>query len=369
MTRAPDKPKLLFTPGPINTSARVKQAMLVDLGSRDAEFIALVAEVRGELLRVAGLDEGDWDVVPMQGSGTFGLEAVAASTTPADGAWLVVVNGEYGRRMARIVATLDIPVTEVEFDEAAPADAPRLSQALRDRPDVTHVAVAHCETSSGMVNDLAALGSVVAAEGRVLVVDAMSSFGALSIDFEGAGIDWLVSSPNKCLQGVPGFSLVFARRGRLAEIAGRARSVSLDLHDQWQRLEDDGQFRFTPPTHALLALREALRELDDEGGVAARLARYQENHRALLQGMQRLGFETFLAPEHQSPIITTFLFPRDAAFDLPEMHRRLADAGISIYPGKQTRADTFRIGTIGAITPEDVATLLEAIALLFDRPS
>ncbi len=355
------KDKVLFTPGPLTTSRTVKQAMLRDLGSRDFEFIELVREIRRRLLELAQVDNGDYEAILMQGSGTFGIEAVISSVTPPDGKWLIIINGAYGRRMAHIAGVLQIPVVALEYPEDAQPELEDIASALGAHDDVTHVGVVHCETSTGMVTDIQAIGRLAAASGKRFFVDAMSSFGAIPIDVAGCAIDYLVSSANKCIEGVPGFSFIIARRSALLETEGYARSVSLDILSQWKGLEGNGQFRFTPPTHALLAFGQALRELQEEGGVAGRGARYRHNHEVLVAGMRALGFVEYLRPEDQGYIITSFRYPEHPNFDFDRFYARLNEKDIVIYPGKVSDADCFRIGHIGRIFEADVRTLLAAI--------
>ncbi len=358
---APGKDKLLFTPGPLTTSYTVKQAMLRDLGSRDTEFIDLVRDIRARLLEVAGVSPGRFHAVIMQGSGTFALESVVSSTVPRDGGILVLVNGAYGRRIADIARVLAIPCRCLEYPETRCPDPGDVARVLEADPGITHVAVIHCETTTGIVNPIEAIGRVVAERGRTFFVDAMSSFGGIPIDLEACRIDYLVTSANKCLEGVPGFGIVLARRSSLAETRGLARSLSLDLWAQAERLEADGQFRFTPPTHALVAFRRALVELECEGGVPARAARYRRNHELLLEGMTALGFEPYLAPEHRGYIITSFKYPDHPGFSFETFSERLRRRGHVIYPGKVSRAACFRIGHIGHVFSHDVMSLLAAI--------
>lgn len=353
--------RLLLTPGPLTTSMTVKQAMLRDLGSRDEEFIGIVRAIRRDLVRLAGGAEECCTAVPMPGSGTYGLEAVAASVIAPDGALLVASNGAYGRRMAHIARVLGIRTEELTWPEDEAVSAETVAAALDADPALTHVAVVHCETTSGLVNPITELGRVVAEKGRTFIVDAMSSFGAVPIDMERDAIGYLISSANKCVEGVPGFCFVIARLERLLSTEGYARSVSLDLLEQHRVLEATGQFRFTPPTHALLAFRQALHELEAEGGPEARGARYAANHAALVAGMRRLGFREYLRPELQSPVITTFHCPKDPAFTFEEFHALLREAGYVIYPGKVGDADCFRIGTIGRVSPADILCFLDAV--------
>jgi len=356
-----EKRKLLFTPGPLNTSEAVKRAMLRDLGSRDTEFLDVVRKIRHRLLDLGRVADGGYAAVLMQGAGTFAVESVISSVLPQDGKLLVLINGAYGHRMAKIARTLRIATETLVFPESCPVDPSRVRQTLTRDRKITHIGLIHCETTTGILNPLAEIGGIVRECGRVFVVDAMSSFGGMPIDLAACGIDFLVSSANKCIQGVPGFGFAIARRDLLTAAEGRARSLSLDLVAQWKGLESDGQFRFTPPTHVLLAFWQALEDLEAEGGIKARAARYAANHQALVAGMTALGFDAYLAPEHQSCIITSFRYPAHPNFDFREFYQRLSEQGLVIYPGKVSDADCFRIGTIGNLFPDDMRTLVAAI--------
>lgn len=355
------KDKALYTPGPLTTSASVKQAMLRDMGSRDEAFIAVVRSIRDQLVALAGADPEAYTAIPMQGSGTFGLEAVVASAIPPEGRLLVAINGAYGRRIAEMAERLGIGVACVEFTENEPVKPARIGVALEADPGVTHVAVCHCETTSGILNPVEEIGAVVHAAGKRYFVDAMSSFGAIPLKMPAAHIDYLVSSANKCIEGVPGFSFVIARLDALEEARDGARSLSLDLWAQYQGLEKNGQFRFTPPTHALLAFGQALEELEAEGGIAGRNARYTRNHRTLRAGTRCLGLKPYLPEAFQSPIITSFHYPADPAFDFVSFYQGLSARGYLIYPGKVGSADCFRIGTIGRLFEPDMQALVAAM--------
>jgi 2-aminoethylphosphonate-pyruvate transaminase len=320
-----------------------------------------VRKIRRRLLELGNVAGGGYEAVLMQGSGTFAVESVIGSILPRDGKLLVLINGAYGQRMAKIARTLDIATETRIFREARPVDPGETRNVLVHDPAVTHVAMVHCETTTGMINPVPEVGAVVKELGRVFLVDAMSSFGGIPIDLDASGIDFLVSSANKCIQGVPGFGLVLARRDLLTAAEGRARSLSLDLVAQWKGLESDGQFRFTPPTHVLLAFWQALQELEAEGGVRGRAARYTANQRVLMEGMTALGFRAYLAPEHQSCIITSFYYPSHPNFDFKTFYQRLSDQAFVIYPGKVSDAECFRIGTIGHLFPRDLRALVEAI--------
>jgi 2-aminoethylphosphonate-pyruvate transaminase len=360
---------LLFTPGPLTTSATVKAAMQRDLGSRDSEFTDLVARIRSQLLEIAGVSkESGYEAVLMQGSGTFALEAVLSSVIPPDGRLLVLANGAYGERMLQIAERLKIDVALEQWPEDKTPDPATVRKLLAaGSPTPTHVAIVHLETTTGILNPIDEIARIVREHGCRFIVDAMSSFGGVPIDFSALQPDYLVSSANKCLEGVPGFSYVLARREALDSTVGYARSVSLDLLAQWKGFEHNGQFRFTPPTHALLAFAQALEEFVRGGGVAGRAERYRANRQALLAGMRRLGFREFLASELQSDIITSFRYPDDPAFDFAEFYRRLAAERMVIYPGKVSHADCFRIGTIGQIFPEQVEALVAAVELVLGQ--
>lgn len=360
----------LFTPGPLTTSAAVKQAMGHDIGAWDAPLIAMVKEIRDGLLKAAGVASdgalgsgGGWDVTLQPGSGTFGVESMLGSLTPTDGKLLIIANGAYGERLIKIATMLKIDTVELRFAENEPACADTIAKTIAENPDVTGVGIIHCETTTGLNNDIAAVGKVVKAAGKTYFVDAMSSFGAMPIDLDGIGIDVLVSSANKCMEGVPGFSFVFAKTALLEQARDEkwARSHSLDLADQWQGQQTHGRFRFTPPNQVLLAFRQAVREFFAEGGVPAREARYKENYQTLVDGMSGLGFGEFLERDKQSHIITTFLCPADDKYDFMTFYNKLSDRGFVIYPGKVTGSDCFRIGNIGRLYKRDIQGLLLAI--------
>jgi 2-aminoethylphosphonate-pyruvate transaminase len=352
---------LLLTPGPLTTAPEVKRAMNRDLGSRDDEFVALSERVRQRLLDIA--NGRDTHVcVPLQGSGTFVVEAMLGTFVPSDGEVLILVNGAYGHRMADICERMGRRWQKLEVAEDAPIDVVSLDRRLTREPQITHVAVVHCETTTGMRNPLEAIADVVASHCRSLLVDAMSAFGALPVDARKVPFDALVASSNKCLEGVPGVGFCVARRHALETAAGNSASVCLDLFDQWQALERNGQWRFTPPTHCLLAFDRALDAFDAEGGVAGRAARYVENCRVLVEGMRTLGFEPLLSGELQAPIIVTFHIPADPRFDFEAFYVRLKELGFVIYPGKLTGADTFRMGCIGHLTSAEMRGALAAVS-------
>lgn len=351
---------ILLTPGPLTTSATVKQAMLRDWGSRDAAFIALNQRIRERLLALAHAADSHL-CVPVQGSGTFAVEATIGTLVPNDGRLLVLVNGAYGQRMVHIAQVIGRAVTALCWSEDAVVDAQALDRALDADPAISHVAVVHCETTSGILNPLQEVADVCARHRRPLLIDAMSSFGALPIDARTTPFTAVMASANKCLEGVPGVGFALIDREALAKAKGNAPSLSLDLHDQWQGLEANGQWRFTPPTHVLAAFDQALDEHAAEGGVAGRGARYRRNHQLLAEGMRALGFAMLVPPPLQAPIIVTFLMPADPRFVFTEFYDRLREKGFAIYPGKLTVAESFRIGCIGRIGEAEIRAALAAI--------
>lgn len=356
--------KILFTPGPLSTSLSVKQAMLRDLGSRDIEFINTVKEIRQNLVGMAKLDPALFTAIPMQGSGTFAVESVITTYVPkTNGKLFVINNGAYGSRIEQIAKTLGVNVVVLKYAETQWPDLQQVEQVLREHKDITNVACVHCETSSGIINPVEQIGALVGRHnpGAHMFVDAMSSFGGVPLDIAGNNIHFVVSSANKCIQGVPGFGFILAHKERLLACAGQSRSLSLDLVAQFKGLDAEGQFRFTPPTHALLAFRQAMRELEEEGGIAARSQRYQRNKAVLQKGMAEMGFRELLSPEVSSYVITTYHFPAHPAFSFADFYRRLNEKNFVIYPGKVTQADCFRIGSIGHLFPADVEGLLAAI--------
>jgi len=352
---------LLLTPGPLTTAPATRRAMLRDWGSRDPDFVALTANVRRKLVDLAGGTETHV-CVPLQGSGTFAVDAMLGTLIPPPGRTLVIVNGAYGRRMARILEVMGRAYATTETPEDVPADPAAVDAALSGNPEISHVAVVHCETTSGILNPLDDIAAVVGCHRRSLLVDAMSSFGALPLDARRTPFDALAASANKCLEGVPGLAFVIAKRSAMDAATGNAHALSLDLNDQWRAMEANGQWRFTPPTHVVAALSQALDGLDAEGGVSGRNRRYSENCRVLVEGMRTLGFETLLDDDHQAPIIVTFKEPDDPAFEFAKFYELLRRRGFAIYPGKLTARPSFRIGCIGAITADDMRAAVGAVA-------
>ncbi|GLK56678.1 2-aminoethylphosphonate-pyruvate transaminase [Methylopila capsulata] len=352
---------LLLTPGPLTTSKAVKEAMVHDWGSRDAAFIAINRAVLEGLPKIIH-GEAEFVTVPMQGSGTFAVEAMLTTFVPRSGKVLVLVNGAYGLRAKKILDVAGRANVVHETAEDTPPDLAEIEQILAADPAVTHVFAVHCETTSGIRNPVEAIAALVARLGRRLLIDAMSAFGALPLDSREVAFDAVAASSNKCIQGVPGLGFVLARKTALEETKGNATTLVLDLHDQHQAISKTGQYRFTPPIHVIVAFHEALKEFLAEGGVAGRGERYADNARILIDGMRALGFETLLPEARQAPIIVTFHMPKDPAFVFQRFYDALKDRGYVIYPGKLTVADSFRIGCIGDLHAKDMKAFVGVVA-------
>ncbi|RIJ45775.1 2-aminoethylphosphonate--pyruvate transaminase [Maribellus luteus] len=358
----PENPYLLLTPGPLSTSKAVKASMLRDWCTWDEDYNSIVQQARSELLTISNLDAKRYTTVLMQGSGTFSVESVIGSVMPESGKLLVLANGAYGQRIAEIARYLKIQCELYDAGDLERHQLEKVNSILAGDSSISHVAVVHCETTTGMLNDIEAIGEVVKKNRRTFIVDAMSSFGGIPIDVENIGIDFLISSANKCIQGVPGFGFVVGKTSELEKCDGLARSLSLDLFDQWKTMEEGhGKWRFTSPTHVVRAFRQALIELNTEGGIPARFQRYAENQRTLVNGMRKLGFETLLPDEFHSPIITTFLSPNAAGYDFVRFYKELKVRGFVIYPGKVTNYQCFRIGNIGEVRPNDMEALISSV--------
>ncbi len=355
----PGEPYLL-TPGPLTTSYAVKQAMLRDWGSWDGDFRAVTAQMRKMLLDMVNDTKGEFDCVPMQGSGSFSVEAMLASFTPRDGKILVLSNGAYGKRIAQTLDYLNRNHVVIDKGDYMPPRGDEVTAALRADPAITHVVVVHCETSSGILNPVAEISQAVYNEGRKLLIDSMSAFGAIPLEVGEIRYQAMVSSANKCIEGVPGFGFVIARKDELQAAKGRSHSLSLDLHAQWAHMNKTGQWRFTPPTHVVVAFLQALKAHKAEGGVAGRGTRYADNRDVLVEGMRGLGFETLLKDRWLSPIIVTFFNPAHKSFDFNAFYEAMKAKGFIIYPGKLTVVDSFRIGCIGQMDADVMRQVVQA---------
>ena len=350
----------LLTPGPLTTSLEAKQAALHDYGSRDSHFIAVNRRMRDALVDIVS-GRGSHVSVPLQGSGTFVVEAMLGSFVPRDGKVLILVNGAYGTRMAKICRVMSREVVTQETPEDVPNDPEALDRALAGDPEITHVAAVLCETTSGILNPIEEIARVTARHGRGFLIDAMSAFGAVPLDAREVPFDAVVASSNKCLEGTPGVGFCIARSEALAKTEGNSHSLSLDLHDQYVSMENNGQWRFTPPVQTILTFDRALQEFAAEGGVEGRGGRYRQNCRILVDGMRRLGFQTLLPDELQAPIIVTFHMPADPRFQFEAFYEGLRGRGYVIYPGKLTVAESFRIGCIGHLGANEIRGALGAV--------
>ncbi|POT55732.1 2-aminoethylphosphonate--pyruvate transaminase [Citrobacter amalonaticus] len=353
---------LLLTPGPLTTSRTVKEAMLFDSCTWDDDYnIGVVEQIRQQLTALATASEGYTSVL-LQGSGSFAVEAVLGSTLGPRDKVLIVSNGAYGARMIEMANLMSIAHHAFDCGEVTHPDVRAIETILKADPAISHIAMVHSETTTGMLNPIAEVGALARQYGKTYIVDAMSSFGGIPMDIAELNIDFLISSANKCIQGVPGFAFVIAREAKISVCKGCSRSLSLDLYAQWRCMEDNhGKWRFTSPTHTVLAFAQALKELAEEGGVAARHRRYQQNQRSLVAGMRALGFNTLLDDDLHSPIITAFYSPEDPQYRFKEFYTRLKEQGFVIYPGKVSQSDCFRIGNIGEVYDADITALLAAI--------
>jgi len=371
MVNERDTQYLLLTPGPLSTTRTVRESMMQEYSTWDVDYNGIVQSIRTRLVELATGDAANPDThtaVLMPGSGTFTVESVVGSVIPSDGKLLVLNNGAYGARITTIARMLRVDTVELGQAEIEPTDLGQVEQMLAGDPEITHVAMVHCETTTGMLNPVEAVGKIVRRLGRVFILDAMSSFGGIPMSMELTGAHYLISSANKCIQGVPGFGFVVADRAMLEATEGWSRSHSLDLFDQWREMETNGgKWRFTSPTHVVSAFARALDELKDEGGIEARHTRYVANQKTMVKGMRALGFRTLLGDDLQSPIITSFYYPDSAEFEFQKFYDALKSRGFVIYPGKVSHAQCFRIGSIGDVQPEDMTGLVGRISEVIDE--
>jgi len=354
---------VLMTPGPLTTSSQTKQVMLDDWGSRDSDFIEACQRICARLLEFVDATKTH-ACIPMQGSGTFAVEATLGTLIPKKSKSLVLINGAYGERIAKILSIIERPFDVMRVAENQLHDIAELASMLENDVDLTHVIAVHCETTSGILNPINAIADTVCKSGRKLIIDAMSSFGALELNAQEIEFDAVIASSNKCLEGVPGVGFSIIKKQSLLHTKGNSHSLSLDLFDQWQQMRANGQWRFTPPTHVLMALDSALEQLIEEGGVSARGERYQINCDTLIDGMRRMGFETLLPDNLQAPIIITFKMPTDPNFNFQDFYDALKNKGFVIYPGKLTVADSFRMGCIGCLDSVKMASAVKAVQMV-----
>lgn len=346
----------LLTPGPLTTSEMVKKEMLFDRCTWDDEYKSITQKIRKEILNIAMATQEKYTTVLMQGSGSFGVESVMQSVLSKNDKCLIIVNGAYGRRIVEMAIKLEkkYEIYEISYDKI-----PKISEIremlLIDR-EITHIAMVHCETTTGILNPLEEIAAVSKEFGKTLIIDAMSSFGGIPIKVEELEIDFLISSANKCIQGVPGFSFIIANIEKLKRCKKNAKSLCLDLYEQWIDMDKDGKWRYTSPTHVVAAFSKAIDELIEEGGVKARYERYKNNNKHLIKNFEKLGFKVYIDEKYQSPIITTFKYD-SLNFGFQEFYDFVKNREYVIYPGKLIDAETFRIGNIGEIYLDDIEKL------------
>jgi 2-aminoethylphosphonate-pyruvate transaminase len=357
---------ILLTPGPLTTSLATKQAMLRDWGSWDAGFNAITGTVCRDLVEVVH-GAGTHVCVPLQGSGTFSVEAALSNLVPRTGKVLVPQNGAYCQRILKILKYLGRAHAALDLPEDKHPTGAMLEEALKADPAITHVAQVHCETGTGILNPLGEIAEACARHGKGLIVDAMSSFGAIDIDVSRYPVDAVVAASGKCIEGVPGMGFVIARQSVLEKCQGNSHSLAMDLFDQWTYMQKTTQWRFTPPTHVVAAFRTALDQFLAEGGTRARGARYAKNCETLIEGMTALGFGTFLPHAIQAPIIVTFHAPADPNYTFKAFYEKVRARGYILYPGKLTQVETFRVGCIGAIDANEMRNVVTAVGKVIEE--
>lgn len=350
----------LLTPGPLSTTKTVRAEMLEDRCTWDDDYKFITQKIRQQLLDLARLDIETYTAVLMQGSGSFTVESVLTSTVKETDKVLFITNGAYGERMVQMANTIGLHHLVYPVDYAKQPDVEKVRLYLEADETITHIAIVHCETTTGMLNPIEAVGKLAQQFGKTFIVDAMSSFGGVPIDMEACHIDYLISSANKCIQGVPGFGFVIAKQTALEKCEGVSRSVALDLYDQWKVMDIDGKWRFTSPTHVVAAFSQAIDELVEEGGIEKRFERYDRHNRTIREAFESFGFQAYIDEAVQSPIITTYLFP-DKLFAFNDFYDMMKAEGFILYPGKLTEFDTFRVGNIGDLSDEDIAQLCQAV--------
>lgn len=352
---------ILLTPGPLTTSLETKQAMLRDWGSWDASFNAITTSMCKDLVDVVN-GAGTHVCVPFQGSGTFSVEAALGNLVPRDGKVLVPQNGAYCQRILKILKYLGRASVAMDLAEDQQPTAAMIEAAFAKDPSITHVAQVHCETGTGILNPLPEIGAACARHGKGLIVDAMSSFGAVDIDVKQFNIDAVIAASGKCIEGPPGMAFVIARQSLVEKCQGNSHSLALDMFDQWTYMQKTTQWRFTPPTHIVAAFRVALDQFKAEGGTSARGARYRKNCETLIEGMAGLGLKPFLPRSLQAPIIITFHAPTDPNYTFKAFYEKVKSRGYLLYPGKLTQVETFRVGCIGAIDSNEMRNVVSAVA-------
>jgi 2-aminoethylphosphonate-pyruvate transaminase len=351
--------KLLFTPGPLSTTYQVRKESMRDLGSREPEMIQIIQEIRMELLRLIEFDKRVFSTVLFPGSGTYSLESVLSSF-PFEKTVLLLSNGAYGQRLKEILSRYRVNHICLCFDENEKYDYEKIKNVLETQ-QISDIIMVQSETSTGRLNDIHKVIKLVNNTDIKLIVDAMSSFPFYLNTTDIQSIRFIVSSSNKCLQGLPGISFIIGQIESLKQSKNQAKTYALDLYRQWNGLETTGQFLYTPPTTILMAMREAIREIQKEG-VEQRLNRYMGNAMYITEKMNQLNFTSYL--NETSPVISTFYLNGK---NFTKLYEFLLDKNIVIYPGKTTKDETFRIGTIGNLHRRDFYRLVNQMKIFLNK--
>ncbi|MER7004147.1 aminotransferase class V-fold PLP-dependent enzyme [Dactylosporangium sp. NPDC000555] len=357
---------VLMNPGPVNVDERVRAAIASpDECHREPETRELLTRVRGKLTAVAGGD--GHTAVLLTGSGTAALEATVSSVVPATGGLLVLDNGHYGERLHRIAEVHGIAARRLEFGWANPVDLDAVDRALAAEPWLSHVAMVHHETSTGMLNPAGGVGRLAARHGRSFILDAISSIGAEDLDVVADHVDWCVGTANKCLEGLPGISFVLGTHAAfdaLAEIP--ARTFYLDLHAGYRAQVTGGAPQFTPALQVLRAFDVAL-ELTLAETVASRGARYRARAEQIRTGLTGRGVRLLLPPQHRAASITNAWLGGDLTYD--QLHDGLRQHGFVIYAVQDRAAGSFRLANMGQLTAADIDRFFIAFDAVTARPA
>lgn len=352
--------KILLNPGPATTTDSVKQAMVVeDICPREKDFGKLLDTIKDDLVKVV---HGDPDYVAalFTASGTGGLESAITSAVPRNKKLLVIDNGAYGARMANIASTFGISVIPYKLAYGDYPDINHLEKILKEDEDISHLAVVHHETTTGMLNPVEEISKLANQNGVEVIVDCMSSYGGIPIDIKKWDASYLISSSNKCIQGMPGMVFVIFKKALLPQLKEQKRSFYFDLYNQFVGFEKTGQMQFTPPVQVAYALRQAIDEYFAEGEIN-RWNRYQENWNTLSSGLKKLNFEFLLPDKYQSKILLAVKEPSDPRYDFDAMHDYLYERGYTIYPGKGAREATFRLSVLGDLYKQDIENFLKEL--------
>jgi len=356
------KRNILLNPGPVTTTDTVKQALVVaDICHREVEFTDLMQGVRMDLLKVVNADPEQYTSILFAASGTGAVEACLSSVLASEKKVLIINNGPYGQRMLDIARRYHIPSLEYQVDYDQPIAITEIELLLIQNNNIGAVAMVHHETSSGILSSLRPIGELCHKYGCEFIVDAMSSFAGVDIDVEREHIDYIISSANKCLQGMPGLAFVIAKKSALMQSKGRARSFYFDLHQQFYALETQREMPFTPPVQIIYALRQALNEFLAET-LSGRIERYQRNYELLIKGFAKLGFTCLTPEDRASHLLAIIRFPGDQSYNFDEFHDYLFAAGFTIYPKKLSIPNTFRVACLGAIEPQDILRFFQSVA-------